>query len=68
MIIEADGQAVAQIVDVGDYAAVAAPVHSAASDEFGGVDIVVANAGIAIEQRRIETATRRSGARPSTSI
>jgi 3-oxoacyl-[acyl-carrier protein] reductase len=53
MIIEADGQAVAQTVDVGDYAAVAA-LYQRASDEFGGVDIVVANAGIAIEQRRIE--------------
>jgi len=52
MIREAGGQAIAHAADVADYATVSA-LFQRASDEFGGVDIVVANAGVALEQRRI---------------
>ncbi|AGW95308.1 3-hydroxybutyrate dehydrogenase [Ralstonia pickettii DTP0602] len=51
-IREAGGRAIAQSADVGDYEAVAA-LFRRASDEFGGVDIVVANAGVATELRPI---------------
>ncbi|WP_449432709.1 SDR family NAD(P)-dependent oxidoreductase [Pseudomonas putida] len=53
LIIQADGQACAQTADVANYEQVVA-LYQRASDEFGGVDIVVANAGVATEQRRIE--------------
>jgi len=52
MIREAGGQAIAHAADVADFATVSA-LFQRASDEFGGVDIVVANAGVALEQRRI---------------
>ncbi len=53
LITEAGGRAIAHAADVGDYEAVVA-LFQRASDDFGGVDIVVANAGVAMEQRRIE--------------
>ncbi|MNF24226.1 putative NAD-dependent oxidoreductase [compost metagenome] len=53
LIKEAGGQALAHVADVGDYPSLVA-LFQRASDEFGGVDIVVANAGVATEQRRIE--------------
>jgi 3-oxoacyl-[acyl-carrier protein] reductase len=53
LITAAGGRAIAHTVDVGDYDTVVA-LFKRASDEFGGVDIVVANAGVALEQRRIE--------------
>lgn len=53
MITAAGRRALAQPVDVGDYASVAA-LYQHASEAYGGVDIVVANAGVATEQRRIE--------------
>lgn len=53
MITEAGGRAIAHGTDVADYDSVVA-LYQRASDEFGGVDIVVANAGVALEQRRIE--------------
>jgi 3-oxoacyl-[acyl-carrier protein] reductase len=53
MITEAGGRALAHSIDVGDYASVAA-LYQRAGEAFGGVDIVVANAGVANEQRRIE--------------
>jgi len=52
LIREAGGQAIAHAADVADYAAMSA-LFQRASDEFGGVDIVVASAGVALEQRRI---------------
>ena len=52
LIREAGGQAIAHAADVADYAAVTA-LFQRASDAFGGIDIVVANAGVALEQRRI---------------
>jgi len=52
LIREAGGQAIAHAADVADYASVSA-LFQRASDEFGGVDIVVASAGVALEQRRI---------------
>ena len=52
LIREAGGQAIAHAADVADYATVKA-LFQRASDEFGGVDIVVANAGVALDQRRI---------------
>jgi len=52
LIRRAGGRAVAHAADVADYAAVKA-LFQRASDEFDGVDIVVANAGVALEQRRI---------------
>lgn len=53
LITAAGGRAIAHTADVGDYDTVVA-LFKRASDEFGGVDIVVANAGVALEQRRIE--------------
>ncbi|WP_019451481.1 SDR family NAD(P)-dependent oxidoreductase [Cupriavidus sp. BIS7] len=52
LIREAGGQAIAHAADVADYAEMSA-LFQRASDEFGGVDIVVASAGVALEQRRI---------------
>jgi 3-oxoacyl-[acyl-carrier protein] reductase len=53
IITEAGGRALAQCADVGDYASVAT-LYQRAAEVFGGVDIVVGNAGVANEQRRIE--------------
>jgi len=53
LIKTAGGQALAHVADVGDYASMVS-LFQRASDEYGGVDIVVANAGVATEQRRIE--------------
>lgn len=53
LIREAGGQALAQVADVGDYASLVT-LYQRASDAWGGVDMVVANAGVANEQRRIE--------------
>lgn len=53
LIKTAGGQALAHVADVGDYASLVS-LFQRASDEYGGVDIVVANAGVATEQRRIE--------------
>ncbi len=53
LIEQAGGQALAQVADVGDYASLAT-LFQRASEEYGGIDIVVANAGVATEQRRIE--------------
>lgn len=47
------GRALAHVADVADYASLVS-LFQRASDEYGGVDIVVANAGVATEQRRIE--------------
>ncbi|MGY2492897.1 SDR family NAD(P)-dependent oxidoreductase [Cupriavidus sp. CP313] len=52
LVRQAGGQAIAHAADVSDYEAVAS-LFKRAQDEFGGVDIVVANAGVALEQRRI---------------
>ncbi|MGW8461712.1 SDR family NAD(P)-dependent oxidoreductase [Pseudomonas sp. CLCA07] len=52
LIKKAGGQALAHAADVGDYASLVS-LFQRASDEYGGVDIVVANAGVATEQRRI---------------
>ncbi|CAG9175082.1 SDR family NAD(P)-dependent oxidoreductase [Cupriavidus pinatubonensis] len=52
MIREAGGRSIAQTADVADYESVKT-LFQRASDTFGGVDIVVANAGVALEQRRI---------------
>lgn len=53
LIKTAGGQALAHVADVGDYASLVS-LFRRASEEYGGVDIVVANAGVATEQRRIE--------------
>jgi 3-oxoacyl-[acyl-carrier protein] reductase len=53
LINAAGGRALAQCADVGDYPSVTA-LFQQASEAYGGVDIVVANAGVANEQRRIE--------------
>lgn len=53
LIKTAGGQALAHVADVADYASLVS-LFQRASDEYGGVDIVVANAGVATEQRRIE--------------
>jgi 3-oxoacyl-[acyl-carrier protein] reductase len=53
LIREAGGQALAHAADVGTYDDVVA-LFRRASDAFGGVDIVVANAGISSELCRIE--------------
>ncbi|KWR75546.1 SDR family NAD(P)-dependent oxidoreductase [Cupriavidus sp. IDO] len=52
LIREAGGRAIAHVADVGDYQAIAS-LFQRASNEYGGIDIVVANAGVALEQRRI---------------
>jgi 3-oxoacyl-[acyl-carrier protein] reductase len=52
LIKEAGGRAIAQSVDVGEYNSVVT-LFQRASEEFGGVDIVVANAGILGEPRRV---------------
>jgi 3-oxoacyl-[acyl-carrier protein] reductase len=57
-ITAADGQAIAHAADVVDYAAVVA-LFERASKRFGGIDIVVANAGVAVEQRLIENSDPR---------
>lgn len=51
-IRQAGGRAIAQSADVADYATVQA-LFQRASAEFGGVDIVVANAGVALDLRPI---------------
>ncbi len=53
LIEAAGGHAIAHAADVADHGSVLALFERAAS-AFGGVDIVVANAGVALEQRRIE--------------
>jgi 3-oxoacyl-[acyl-carrier protein] reductase len=53
LITEAGERAIAHATDIADYDSVVA-LFQRASDEFGGVDIVVANAGVALEQHRIE--------------
>lgn len=52
LIRQAGGRAIAHAADVAGYATVTA-LFQRASDEFGGVDIVVANAGVVVEQRLI---------------
>jgi len=52
LVREAGGRAIAQTADVADYATVET-LFRRASDAFGGVDIVVANAGVALDLRRI---------------
>lgn len=54
-IRQAGGQALACHVDVADYASVAALYEQAAA-QFGGVDIVLANAGVSHGMGSIETA------------
>ncbi len=49
LIEAAGGRAIAQVADVADYAAVA-ELFRQAHASFGGVDIVVASAGVALEQ------------------
>jgi 3-oxoacyl-[acyl-carrier protein] reductase len=51
-ITEAGGRAIAHTVDVEKYATVSA-LFQRASEEFGGVDIVFANAGVSLERRKI---------------
>jgi 3-oxoacyl-[acyl-carrier protein] reductase len=53
MIKEGGGRAIARTADIGDYDDVVALFESA-NDAFGGVDIVVANAGVASDLLRIE--------------
>jgi len=53
MIKEAGGQAISCPADVGNYDDVVA-LFQRAQDAFGGVDIVVGNAGVASDLRRIE--------------
>ncbi|WP_213303844.1 SDR family NAD(P)-dependent oxidoreductase [Paraburkholderia sacchari] len=53
LIREAGGTAIAQKADVGNYEDTVA-LFLRASEVFGGVDIVVANAGVASDLRRIE--------------
>jgi 3-oxoacyl-[acyl-carrier protein] reductase len=53
LINDAGGRALAHAADVADYDSVVT-LFRRASGEFGGIDIVVANAGVATEQRRIE--------------
>jgi 3-oxoacyl-[acyl-carrier protein] reductase len=52
LIAEAGGRAAAHIVDVEDYGAVTA-LFQRAHVAFGGVDIVLVNAGVANERRRV---------------
>jgi 3-oxoacyl-[acyl-carrier protein] reductase len=52
LIKEAGGRAIAHSVDVTDHASVVA-LFRRASEEFGGVDIVVANAGVGSELCRV---------------
>ena len=51
-IRERGGRAIAHVADVADYASVTA-LFQRASEAFGGVDIVVANAGVSLEISRI---------------
>ncbi len=53
LVVQKGGQAAAVVADVRDYAAVSA-MYVRAEQEFGGVDIVVINAGGAIQRRTIE--------------
>jgi 3-oxoacyl-[acyl-carrier protein] reductase len=53
MITDAGGRALAHCADVGDYDSMVS-LYRHAAEAFGGIDIVVANAGVATEQRRIE--------------
>jgi 3-oxoacyl-[acyl-carrier protein] reductase len=57
-ITTAGGYAIAHTADVVDYEAVVA-LFQRASKRFGGIDIVVANAGVAVEQRLIENSDPR---------
>jgi 3-oxoacyl-[acyl-carrier protein] reductase len=52
LIIEAGGRAIAHAADVSDHGAMVA-LFQRASDSFGGVDIVLANAGVANGQHQI---------------
>lgn len=52
LIRDNGGRAIAQSVDVADYASVQA-LYERTREVFGGVDIVLANAGVSIEKRRI---------------
>jgi 3-oxoacyl-[acyl-carrier protein] reductase len=53
MIKEGGGRAIAHTADVGTYADVVALFENA-NESFGGIDIVVANAGVASDLLRIE--------------
>jgi 3-oxoacyl-[acyl-carrier protein] reductase len=53
LIEAAGGRAIAHAADVADHDSMLA-LFGHAGSAFGGVDIVVANAGVAMEQRRIE--------------
>jgi 3-oxoacyl-[acyl-carrier protein] reductase len=57
-ITAAGGYATAHTADVVDYEAVVT-LFQRASKRFGGIDIVVANAGVAVEQRLIENSDPR---------
>lgn len=52
LIEAAGGRAMAHVADVQDYAAVA-ELFRQAHHRFGGIDLVVASAGVALEQRKI---------------
>jgi 3-oxoacyl-[acyl-carrier protein] reductase len=52
LITNAGGRAISHTVDIGDYESVVT-LFKRTSEEFGGVDIVVANAGVALDQRLI---------------
>ena len=52
LIKKTGGSAIAQSADVGEYNSVVT-LFQRASDEFGGVDIVVANAGVVSERRPV---------------
>ncbi|MFM0698243.1 SDR family NAD(P)-dependent oxidoreductase [Paraburkholderia sediminicola] len=53
MIEAAGGRSAAVAADVCDYPATEA-LFAAAADQFGGIDIVVANAGVSLESRKVE--------------
>src|SRR5689334_13157827 len=52
LIKSAGGRAIAHSADVGDYDSVAT-LFQRAGEEFGGIDIVVANAGVVSERRSV---------------
>ena len=63
----AGGQALAVTTDVADLASVQKAVDETAA-RFGGLDILVINAGVSPPKSEVPRATRSSGARRSPSI
>jgi 3-oxoacyl-[acyl-carrier protein] reductase len=67
MIKEGGGRAIARTADVGNYGDVVVLFENA-NEAFGGIDIVVANAGVASDLLRIEDSDPHSGEKKPTSI